>query len=281
MPDIPTNALYPDMGVVAMLRNEWSDRTFEISALSDRNPVRLPSPVSAAPATTEVGSSSSAPGTGDGLVMMAAPDPTCLEDVMRVTREVPVDVPLIMFNPRLASGDVGVGLNIRRVRNEFLAPFQVVYSICPIGDIGSVFRCFPSPWIVFVEDETTPGRYGTPPTTHYPTSGIWDLTLTRTRTRTRTLRRANPEPYDVRTSNPSRNARTLTHSLTLLHNFPRYIKAAERDSRPAGEELDNIINTALGVEPEEGEGDNGAGNLLGGVAKAMREMNRFMKQLSQ
>ena len=31
--------LYPDMGVAAMLRNEWKDRSFEIAAISDRKAV--------------------------------------------------------------------------------------------------------------------------------------------------------------------------------------------------------------------------------------------------
>ena len=87
-------ALYPDMGVVAMLGNMWQDRNFAIEALSDRKPVA----------------------DSDRLVVLAAPDPTCLDDVMRVVSEISPDVPVIMFNPRLASGDVGVGLNVRRVR---------------------------------------------------------------------------------------------------------------------------------------------------------------------
>ncbi len=53
-----------------------------------------------------------------------------------------------MFNPRLASGDVGVGLSIRRMRESFLSRFTTTYSLRPIQDVGSVFRRYPGMWQV-------------------------------------------------------------------------------------------------------------------------------------
>ena len=64
-----------------------------------------------------------------------------------------------MFNPRLASGDVGVGLNVRRLRESFLKDFATTYSLRPVGDVGSVFRRYPGLWQVFVQDNDLPGRY--------------------------------------------------------------------------------------------------------------------------
>lgn len=55
---------------------------------------------------------------------------------------------LVMFNPRLASGDVGVGLSIRRMRESFLSRFTTTYSLRPIQDVGSVFRRYPGMWQV-------------------------------------------------------------------------------------------------------------------------------------
>lgn len=55
---------------------------------------------------------------------------------------------MVMFNPRLASGDVGVGLSIRRMRDSFLSRFTTTYSLRPIADVGSVFRCYPGMWQV-------------------------------------------------------------------------------------------------------------------------------------
>ncbi len=56
------------------------------------------------------------------------------------------------------SGDVGLGLNARRIRDRFLRDFTVTYSLKPIGEVGSVFRKYPGMWQVFVEDLELPGR---------------------------------------------------------------------------------------------------------------------------
>lgn len=66
---------------------------------------------------------------------------------------------MVMFNPRLASGDVGVGLSIRRMRESFLSRFTTTYSLRPIADVGSVFRRYPGMWQVFVQDAQVQGRY--------------------------------------------------------------------------------------------------------------------------
>lgn len=45
--------IYPDMGVAAMLKNNWQDAEFAFASLSDRNPVS----------------------EDDDLIVLAAPDP--------------------------------------------------------------------------------------------------------------------------------------------------------------------------------------------------------------
>lgn len=52
-----------------------------------------------------------------------------------------------------------MGLNVRRLRNQFLAQFITTYSIRPIDDIGTIFRKYPEQWQVYIQDDTTPGRY--------------------------------------------------------------------------------------------------------------------------
>lgn len=54
---------------------------------------------------------------------------------------------------------MGIGLNVRRMRQQFLGQFIITYSIRPIGDEGTVFRRYPAEWKVFLEDESEPGRY--------------------------------------------------------------------------------------------------------------------------
>ncbi len=46
------------------------------------------------------------------------------------------------------SGDVGLGLNARRLRDRLLNQFVVTYSLRPIGDLGSVYRRYPGLWQV-------------------------------------------------------------------------------------------------------------------------------------
>lgn len=63
-----------------------------------------------------------------------------------------------MFNPRLNSGDVGVGVNVRQLRNEFYTRFVTTYSLRPV-DTGSVFKEYGAGWKVFIADEERDGRY--------------------------------------------------------------------------------------------------------------------------
>ncbi|GLC58065.1 hypothetical protein PLESTB_001314600 [Pleodorina starrii] len=138
-------AVYPDAGVAAMLSHQWQDRAFNIASLNDRRPVDA----------------------DDELVVLACVDPPGAEDCIRVVRQISemdeqagaLDRPIVLFNQRMSSGDVGLGLNARRLRNNFLKPFTVTYSLRPIGEIGTVFRRYPDQWKVFVEEESLPGRY--------------------------------------------------------------------------------------------------------------------------
>ncbi|GFR47790.1 hypothetical protein Agub_g9560 [Astrephomene gubernaculifera] len=138
-------AVYPDAGVAAMLSHRWPDRAFNIASLNDRRPVDA----------------------DDELVVLACVDPPGAEDCMRVVRQVSEQDeqagtpgrPVVLFNQRMSSGDVGLGLNSRRIRSTFLRDFTITYSLRSIGDVGTVFRRYPGLWKVFVEEESLPGRY--------------------------------------------------------------------------------------------------------------------------
>ena len=55
--------------------------------------------------------------------------------------------------------DIGVGLNVRRLRSQFLSTFDTTYSLRPIGEVGTVFRRWPGLWKVFISDPNRPGRF--------------------------------------------------------------------------------------------------------------------------
>ncbi|XP_004230190.1 uncharacterized protein [Solanum lycopersicum] len=131
-------AIFPDAGAAALLKYRWKDATFEFASLGDRKPVSKE----------------------DEIVVMVVPDYQMLEYVEKIASDLSDDPPrpLIMWNPRLISEDVGVGINVRRLRRNFLSTFTVAYSMRPLPD-GAVFRCYPGLWKVFYDDKDRPNRY--------------------------------------------------------------------------------------------------------------------------
>ncbi|OAY85467.1 hypothetical protein ACMD2_04101 [Ananas comosus] len=131
-------AIFPDSGVAALLKYQWKDVKFGCSSLSDRNPVD----------------------DEDEVVVMIIPDYQMLEYVERIANRLSDDPPrpLVMWNPRLVSGDVGVGFNVRKLRRYFLSTFTTVYSMRPLPS-GAIFRCYPGVWKVFYDDVNRPNRY--------------------------------------------------------------------------------------------------------------------------
>ncbi|KAI4364605.1 hypothetical protein MLD38_020674 [Melastoma candidum] len=131
-------AVFPDTGAAALLKYRWKDAAFGFSSLSDRKPVEK----------------------DDEIVVMVVPDYQMLEYVERIASQLSDDPPrpLIMWNPRLVSEDVGVGFNVRKLRRFFLSTFTVVYSMRPFA-AGAVFRCYPGLWKVFYDDKDRPNRY--------------------------------------------------------------------------------------------------------------------------
>ncbi|KAK9163958.1 hypothetical protein Syun_004860 [Stephania yunnanensis] len=131
-------AIFPDAGAAALLKYRWKDTAFGFSSLSDRKPVE----------------------SEDEIVVMVVPDYQMLEYVERIATSLSDDPPrpLLMWNPRLVSEDVGVGFNVRKLRRYFLSTFTVVYSMRPFPT-GAVFRCYPGLWKVFYDDKERPNRY--------------------------------------------------------------------------------------------------------------------------
>jgi hypothetical protein len=112
---------------------------FEVAAITDRQPARA---------------------GVDDVVVLAAPDPQSLAAAVKAADAArDAGIPCVMFNPRLVSGDVGIGLNVRRLRDGFLSTFATAYALRPVGEVGTVYKRWPGKWQVFVEDESAPGRY--------------------------------------------------------------------------------------------------------------------------
>ena len=129
--------VYPDAGVAAMLSSQWGEGNFTFGSLNDRKPFDAEE---------------------DDLVVIACPDPQGVDEVIKISRDAEESaIPVVLFNPRLASGDVGIGLAIRRLRRDFLSTFQIIYALRPF-DGGAVFKQYPDLWKVFVADPDRQGR---------------------------------------------------------------------------------------------------------------------------
>nr|GMD43723.1 adenylate kinase [Ipomoea batatas] len=120
-------AIFPDAGAAALLKYQWKDAAFGFSSLGDRKPVE----------------------NEDEIIVMVVPDYQMLEYVERIASNLSDDPPrpLIMWNPRLVSEDVGVGINVRRLRRNFLRCWDE-----ELLDRGRL-------WKVFYDDKDRLGRY--------------------------------------------------------------------------------------------------------------------------
>mmetsp|Transcript_10019 Transcript_10019/g.20334 ORF Transcript_10019/g.20334 Transcript_10019/m.20334 type:complete len:223 (-) Transcript_10019:41-709(-) len=190
--------VYPDAGVAAMLAQQWGGTgDFQFSSLNDRRPIE----------------------EDDDLIVIACPDPQGVEAVISIARKAEESmIPVILFNPRLASGDVGIGLAIRRLRRDFLSTFQIIYALRPFEG-GAVFKQYPDLWKVFVADPENVGRF-----------------------------------------------KLINESI----------------NRPGGEQLADIIEVYLdGPKSGEDIAKGAMANPLDEIAKFIRELQKFAKQLSQ
>ncbi|KAG0626237.1 hypothetical protein M758_2G113400 [Ceratodon purpureus] len=133
-------AIFPDAGVAAFVKYQWKDVPYVFGSLNDRRPVS----------------------NEDEVVVLLTPDHQGLPDVERINTTLAGDDdtparPMVMLNPRLVSGDVGIGLNVRRMRERLLSKFTTVYSVRPLQD-ATIFRQYPGLWQIFVDDRNQPGR---------------------------------------------------------------------------------------------------------------------------
>ena len=99
-----------DAGCAAGLAHQWGDRAgFRCASLNDRAVLRPP------PRAPSPGPDGDATESLPATVVLCCPDPTGLASTRRITSECEEStVDVVLFNPRLFSGDVGIGTNVRR-----------------------------------------------------------------------------------------------------------------------------------------------------------------------
>jgi len=152
-----------DAGSAALLKSKWTESDLEVASLTDRMPVD----------------------GGEDVVLVARPDHTTLEECEKLVakaeafnaakveeweagggrgegqaEEEPRGTMVVLFNPKLVSGDVGIGLGNRIMQKRFMPKFTHTYYLSPMGGGAvSVFRKYPGLWQVWRERADMEGRY--------------------------------------------------------------------------------------------------------------------------
>jgi hypothetical protein len=126
--------LFPDAGGAALARRDWADVPFKIVDIGTGR-ISLDQKIE----------------PEDEIFFMIAPTVVEVAEVEKIAQLVE-QRPIVMINPRLEDlGAVGIGYAARQLRNRFVSTIESSYYLRPIDDETAVFRCYPSPWQVWVE----------------------------------------------------------------------------------------------------------------------------------
>ena len=124
---------FPDAGAAALARRDWEDVPFKIL---DIGTGKVPVHQQIQPE--------------DGAFLFIAPSAVEVAQVEKLCEEAG-ERPVVMLNPRLEDAAiVGIGYAGRQLRTRFLNTIESCYHLRPI-DGAALFRCYPSPWQVWLE----------------------------------------------------------------------------------------------------------------------------------
>ena len=143
----PTRSMrifFPDMGAAALARRDWKMGTFEnevpacvFSANIQNDPVE----------------------DTDEVVILLCPLSYEVDYVKRVVQSCSeMNVPCIMINPSLVSGDQGFGVRARNLRSSLINTFTTAYKLKTMPT-GAIVREYPKGYSVWVEDESDETGY--------------------------------------------------------------------------------------------------------------------------
>lgn len=138
-PDTPLKVFFADTGAAALARRDWEEVPFTVTDLgTSRSPVdgRIE--------------------PEDGRFLLICPSSIEVAQAEKLSN-LAGDRPMVMLLPRLEDVSiVGIGLAARQLRERFISKIQSCYYLRP-GDGFTLFRCYPSPWQIWLEPEE--GKY--------------------------------------------------------------------------------------------------------------------------
>ena len=130
--------LFADAGATALARRDGEALAPLIASLAEHRRLREPAPSQAAGAPAE---ELAAP-----LLLLVQPSPSDYELVEAICGAHPATV--VLLNPTLEDGAVGIGSVARARRKGFLAQWQEAYTLRPFAD-GALRRAHPGEWELY------------------------------------------------------------------------------------------------------------------------------------
>jgi Domain of unknown function (DUF1995) len=123
-------ALFADAGSAALAKRDWSDLDVSMRGVNEGRAAIRPE---------------------DEAFLLVAPSSIEVDRVEKLL-QLAGDRPFILLNPRLENSEVGLGLSARKMRDRFLATFEVSYYVQSLEQ-GALWRCYPQPWQVWQQGE--------------------------------------------------------------------------------------------------------------------------------
>lgn len=125
---------FPDAGAAALARRDWGDVPFQILDVgTGRLPVQKQIQLE------------------DAVFLLVAPTAVEVAQVEKLYEEAGASRPFVLLNPRMEDVTIiGIGYAGRQLRDRFLNAIESCYYLRPL-DEAALFRCYPSPWQVWVE----------------------------------------------------------------------------------------------------------------------------------
>ncbi|MGJ3246612.1 MAG: DUF1995 family protein [Elainellaceae cyanobacterium] len=124
---------FPDPGAAALARRDWGEKPYAIRGIGELKAKIQPE---------------------ETLFLFIEPSSVEVSQVEELCNEAG-ERPVVFLNPKLEDvATIGIGYAGRQLRERFLNTFDSCYYIRPMEG-AMLFRCYPSPWQVWVESGDT------------------------------------------------------------------------------------------------------------------------------
>ena len=125
--------LFPDAGAAALARRDWGEVPCVLRSMFEQQGKVQPD---------------------DEAFLIVNPSSVEVEKVESICNEA-AGRPVVLLLPNLEDiATIGIGVAGRKLRERFLSTLESCYFLKPL-DGAAIFRCFPHPWQVWVEEDET------------------------------------------------------------------------------------------------------------------------------